>query len=69
MPRTKKPADPDIISARDVATLLGLREHGVYDGATRGEIPARRVGRRVLFSRRAIVEWMHGKPTDKGPAH
>ncbi len=60
MPRMRKPTDPDIISAREVSALLGLKENGVYDGAARGEIPSRRVGRRVLFSRRAIVAWMHG---------
>lgn len=61
MPIMKKPTDPDILSAREVAALLGLEEHTVYESAARGELPARRVGRRVLFSRHAIDEWMHGK--------
>ena len=60
MPTMKKPKDPDILTARDVAALLGLEDHTVYEGAARGDIPSRRVGRRVLFSRRAINEWMHG---------
>lgn len=51
--------DPDILQAADVATLLGLSLDNVYEGAARGEIPHRRVGRRFLFSKRAIESWMH----------
>lgn len=48
----------EAISADELAKLLGLDRKSVYDGATRGEIPHRRVGRRVLFFRRAIAAWM-----------
>lgn len=53
--------DPDLLAAEEVSELLGISLHSVYEGAARGEIPCRRVGRRVLFSRRRIAEWLHGE--------
>ena len=49
---------PDVMSAVEVARFLGLSRNSVYDGANRGEIPCRRVGRRLLFSRSALVLWL-----------
>ncbi len=48
----------DVMSAAEVATVLGISRNSVYRGAGRGEIPHRRVGRRIIFSRRAIVAWL-----------
>lgn len=59
MRRTTADPDPDIITADDVAGMLGINRKTVYDGAARGEIPSRRVGGRVLFSRRAVQAWIH----------
>jgi excisionase family DNA binding protein len=53
------PKDPDCLSAQDVAALLGIGLDQTYEAAARGEIPCRRVGRRILFSRRAIEKWLH----------
>ncbi len=50
--------DEDIISATEVGKLLGLGRNSVYDAAGRGEIPHRRVGRRLIFSRAAILSWL-----------
>jgi len=58
MPR--RPRDPDILTARDVAAELGLALDSIYEGAARGDIPHRRVGQRLLFSRHAIRAWLHG---------
>lgn len=46
------------LTADEVAEMLGLGRNQVYDGASRGEIPARRVGRRWIFSRAAILAWL-----------
>jgi excisionase family DNA binding protein len=62
-----KPTDPDVINAQEVARMLGVREHGIYDAAARREIPSRRIGRRVLFSRRQILAWLHGEHTPALP--
>lgn len=64
---TNKHTDPDVISAADVAALLGVDVGGIYEASARGEIPSRRVGRRVLFSRRAVDEWIHGSPSPALP--
>ncbi len=47
-----------LISVRELADLLGLSKNTVYAAAGRGEIPCRRVGRRILFSRAAIMRWL-----------
>lgn len=48
----------DIMSASEVGAFLGLSRNSVYEAAGRGEIPHRRVGRRLLFSRAALVSWL-----------
>lgn len=51
-------AGGEIMSADEVARFLGLARNSVYDAAGRGEIPHRRVGRRLIFSRAAILAWL-----------
>jgi excisionase family DNA binding protein len=46
------------ITADEVAELLGIARKTVYEAAGRGDIPCRRLGRRVLFSRRVILQWL-----------
>lgn len=48
----------DIMTASEVGRFLGLSRNAVYDAAGRGEIPHRRVGRRLIFSRAAILAWL-----------
>ena len=57
--------EPDVLEAEEVAAMLGLGRNQVYEAAARGEIPARRIGRRWIFSRRAILEWLHTASTKK----
>lgn len=59
---TTKQADPDVLTVHQAAKLLGLGLHTVYEAAGRGEIPHRRIGRRILFSREAILAWLKGNP-------
>lgn len=51
----------EVLNVDQVAELLGLGRNTVYDAANRGEIPHRRVGRRLIFSRAAVMEWLHGR--------
>lgn len=51
---------PDVLNAEQVAALLGLDRKTVYEYAGRGQIPHRRLGRRLLFSRSALVAWLGG---------
>ncbi len=57
---TASNGDPDaeVMSARDVAAFLGLDRNTVYDYAGRGTIPCRRLGKRLLFHRPALVAWL-----------
>jgi excisionase family DNA binding protein len=41
----------DVMPTREVADLLGIPRSTVYELARRGDLPARRVGRRWLFLR------------------
>jgi excisionase family DNA binding protein len=41
----------DVLSTKEVADLLGILRSTVYELARRGDLPARRVGRRWLFLR------------------
>jgi excisionase family DNA binding protein len=41
----------DVLSTSDVAELLGIPRSTLHELAPRGELPARRVGRRWLFLR------------------
>jgi excisionase family DNA binding protein len=55
----------EVLSAEQVAELLGVDSKTVYDYANRGEIPCRRLGRRVLFGRRAILDWLNKPVNDE----
>lgn len=52
----------DVISADEVAALLKVNRKTVYEAAGRGEIPHRRLGKRLLFSRSAVVAWLSCTP-------
>jgi excisionase family DNA binding protein len=41
----------DVLTTREVADLLGIPRSTVHELARRGDLPARRVGRRWLFLR------------------
>lgn len=55
-----KDRDPDVMSARDAAALLGLSINTVYELVGRQEIPHRRIGRTIRFSRPALLRWLEG---------
>lgn len=50
----------DVMTAPEVATLLRVGRNHVYDLAGRNEIPHRRVGKHLRFSRSAIAAWLKG---------
>lgn len=47
-----------VLTATEAAMLLRLSRDSLYAAANRGDIPHRRVGRRMLFSRAALLEWL-----------
>ena len=48
----------EVMTAEQVAVMLGVNRKTVFEGAARGEIPHARVGRRLLFSRTALLSWL-----------
>jgi excisionase family DNA binding protein len=47
-----------LITADEAAELLGIHRTTLYDGARRGEIPCRRIGRRFVFVRETLLAWL-----------
>ena len=47
-----------VMTAAEVAAALGLEVKTVRAAAGRGEIPCRRIGRRMIFPRCAIEAWL-----------
>jgi excisionase family DNA binding protein len=50
----------EVMDADEAATFLGIDRKTVYEYAGRGELPHRRLGKRLLFSRQALVLWLSG---------
>jgi excisionase family DNA binding protein len=55
----------DVLTADEVAGLLRVDRKTVYDAAGRGELPHRRLGKRLVFSRAALLDWLACKPASK----
>jgi excisionase family DNA binding protein len=51
-------ADGDVIDVDEVARMLRIGRKSVYEGAARKELPHRRIGRRLIFSRRTLARWL-----------
>lgn len=66
----KNETTSDVMNAREVAALLRVGRNAVYDLAGRNQIPHRRVGKHLRFSRATVMRWIEGRPTDplSGPA-
>jgi excisionase family DNA binding protein len=59
---------PLVYRVEEVAELLGCGRSTVYDAIHRGEIPALRLGRRVLVSKVALEELLNAsRPADEDP--
>ena len=57
----------EVIGADEVARFLGVNRKTVYDAANRGQLPSRRLGRRLLFSRSAVLAWLQCKGSSERP--
>lgn len=51
---------PRMLTVKEVAELLRVRERKVYDMAAAGEIPHRRLTGKLLFPADAIADWIDG---------
>jgi excisionase family DNA binding protein len=50
--------DRATITVEQAAQILGLGRTAAYDAARRGELPTRRLGRRLLVPVPALLEWL-----------
>ncbi len=55
--------DDDVIDVSAAMTVLKLGRNAVYDGCARGQIPHRRIGKLLRFSRSGLREWLASSPT------
>ena len=46
------------VSIEEAARLLGLGRSAAYEAARRGELPTRRLGRRLLVPVPALLDWL-----------
>jgi excisionase family DNA binding protein len=58
-PQASEPID-EIMDAGEVATFLRVDKKTIYAAAAKQQIPHRRLGKRFIFSRRAILDWLTG---------
>ena len=52
--------DGDVLTVPEAAKLLRVGRNGLYEAIARGEVPHRRIGRKILLSQTAIVRWLEG---------
>lgn len=48
----------EVMTVVEAAAFLRVNRNTVYEYANRGAIPHQRVGKRLLFSRSALVRWL-----------
>ena len=46
------------LSVEEAASLLGMGRSAAYEAARRGELPSRRLGRRVIVPVPALLSWL-----------
>lgn len=70
-----EPPDRLAVSVNEAARLLGISRDLAYDLVARGEIPAIRLGRRLVVARRTLQHLLAGqavtagdRPAEAGPA-
>ncbi len=55
------------MTVSEAAALIGLSESATYDAVSRGEIPAVRIGRRILIKRLELLAMFPGSHPTAAP--
>ncbi len=59
--QSKPDALPEIMTVKELASILRLNVKTVYESIANGEIPGcKRIGRNIRISRRTVLDWLHG---------
>ncbi len=61
-------ATPLTMTVSEAAALIGLSESATYDAVGRGELPAVRIGRRILIKRIELLAMFPGSDLGEAPA-
>jgi excisionase family DNA binding protein len=56
--RKAAPRQPDILDVRGIAALLTVSTDTVYELLKSGQMPGRKVGRKWLTTRNAVMRWV-----------
>jgi excisionase family DNA binding protein len=56
-----KGLDERVLRVPEAAKLLGVSSRTYYEAAARGEVPARRVGRRIVVPGLALRKFLEGQ--------
>ncbi len=60
-------ATPLTMTVSEAAALIGLSESATYDAVGRGELPAVRIGRRILIKRIELLAMFPGSDNGEAP--
>jgi excisionase family DNA binding protein len=55
---------PDVLDVHGTATLLTVSTDTVYDLFASGELPGRKVGRKWITTKAAVLRWIENTSTD-----
>jgi len=61
---TVPPRSPEVLDVQEAAALLTVSADTVYDLFAKGELPVRRVGRKWITTKSAVLRWIENTPTD-----
>ncbi len=61
-------ATPLTMTVSEAAALIGLSESATYDAVGRGELPAVRIGHRILIKRIELLAMFPGSDLGEAPA-
>jgi excisionase family DNA binding protein len=59
-----RPRSPDVLDVHGAAALLTVSADTVYDLLAKGELPGRKVGRKWLTTRAAVMRWIETSATN-----
>ena len=49
---------PEVLNAKEAAKFLRISCDSLYNAVGRGDIPHRRIGKRMVFSRARLLSWL-----------
>ena len=61
MEHTPPMITPELLDVRQTAEFLNIGRNRVYEMADSGQLPHLRVGNRLRFSRRSLLNWIDEK--------